>query len=132
MKRPPKFYVPDLPEQGYCYINRNANVVARIDRPDWIDILAGWIVQEGKSAAAILGTRQTAADTYRRMLSTDRLRLPAYNDTIPNSSHPDAPSELQSKILPWAQRPNRLYIPGAVDPWEGSDAFNPTTREEPR
>ena len=78
----------DLLARGYSVVSRRYQAVARIDRPDWRDVMAQdyapWNLVEGVVWVASLGDRG-AADHYRRVYSKDTLTVERING-LPNSS----------------------------------------------
>lgn len=61
-------------KKGYCVISRSSCLAARIDRPDWKQVMADSHVN-GMDWVRALGNR--AADHYRRVQSKDRVVIPA-------------------------------------------------------
>lgn len=65
----------ELKALGYCRVSTASSTVARIDRPDWVEVMAR-ALNRAPADFYIPGTDSVAAnwcDYYRRTLSTDKL-----------------------------------------------------------
>lgn len=81
----------DLAASGYARISNRYTMVARIDRPDWKDVMASAHTR-GHAWVASMGDRD-AADHYRRCFSKDKIEgLPrsAYSKLPASSEGPRA------------------------------------------
>ena len=67
----------ELTRQGYRRVSNKFGMVARIDRPDWLEFM----LEQSPHLIASL------ADQYRRVHSQDVLTVPGVAPHVPTSSH---------------------------------------------
>lgn len=75
--------IEELVSAGYRRTSNKYGLVSRIDRPDWVEVLADHL---GRSPAELY-VRGCWADYYRRVLSNDTLELgPVEGRKVPTSN----------------------------------------------
>ena len=68
LKNPTPQHIKDLIDSGYRRVSRRHGMIARIDREDWMDHLAGEL---HTTVDKIRSSPQVYADLYRRLYSKD-------------------------------------------------------------
>lgn len=76
--------VQDAIKQGYRIVSRKHLIAARIDRPDWLDVIKDNINRIATEKSKIVCWE----DFYRRVFSKDTIIIPeGWLNLIPNSGH---------------------------------------------